>query len=276
MTMRTLYETAWGELRTLRASYSDIEREGTPILAFGRFETARVITAGLNPSEDEFRDSKRLLADGSKEVLRGSRQRFLHWGSGELTEARVTEAFRRSEGYFELGNKYGTWFDRYSEFLEALGCPFVSGKACHTDYISPFATRTGISKCSRETAVRLKGTGLRYWMSVLESCPRLELVFGHGQGWRRVQEEFQCELKDLKTPFDGKGNSSRCLSFSRVTLPNSLRPILLYWWHPNRDGSPLCFLNAREKGLLGDLIKNDAAKRAPDSGLSGESLVVLD
>ena len=59
-----------------------------------------------------------------EEVLRGSRQRFLHRGSGELTEARVTRRFEDLKRYFELGNKYGTWFDRYSGFLEALGSRF--------------------------------------------------------------------------------------------------------------------------------------------------------
>ena len=185
--MRRLYLKAWADLRDLRAISDHIDKECTPILAFGRWRTARIVTAGLNPSTYEFRDPDQKTATGEKCPLVGDRQRFIHWGGGRLTQTRLEEAFRRSDGYFEIGNQYAKWFNKYAEFLDALSVPFIEGRACHTDYVSPFATRVRISRC-RPAADLLEEAGFRCWLDVIERCPRVELIFGHGRGWRRVEE----------------------------------------------------------------------------------------
>jgi hypothetical protein len=137
--IRRLYRDAWQDLKRMREACSDILRQGTPILAFGRWMKASVITAGLNPSPSEFLDD-----DRNNQPLRERDQRFLHWpDDGELTDARVEKAFHRSEGYFELGRYYDEWFDDYEPFLTALSRTFANGEACHTDYVSPFRHNKG-------------------------------------------------------------------------------------------------------------------------------------
>lgn len=257
-----LYDQAFEELRALRSTCAEVDREATPILAFGQWEEARVVTAGLNPSEDEFRDKEQVGADGWKVPLKGEHQRFLHWPkAGILTRDLRNEAFRRAEGYFKLGNAYEDWFGAYTEFLSAIGATFASGNACHTDYVSPFATVEGISKCSPATIKRLKLSGFQYWVSVLELCPRVEMIFGHGHGWRIVEKHFRVSLVAVPTPFDHKGGSARHLSRATIRLAQSDRRILLYWWHPNRDGLPLCWLSRIEKQELGGIVKRDFRKR---------------
>ena len=263
--MQNLYIRAWERLREERHHLSDIDREATPVLFFGRWDAARVATAGLNPSEDEFR--AKTSTDAHKAPLRGAQQRFLHWDDGELTPARLEEALRRACGYFELGNAYSRWFGQYSEFLESLGAPFSTGTACHTDYVSPFATKTGLSKCSGTTRVKLQEFGEPAWVEVLTKCTHVEVLFGHGRGWRRAPDllRFNGDWATIATPFDEKGGR-RCagqphLLYGEGRLGAGGRRLLVYWWKPNRDGSPLCFLGGEEKRQLGAIIKDHGNKR---------------
>jgi hypothetical protein len=69
--MDNLYREAWQQLSADRQALAEIEREATPVLVFGQWQTSRLATAGLNPSEIEFRDR-------FGQPLAGSKQRFLH------------------------------------------------------------------------------------------------------------------------------------------------------------------------------------------------------
>ena len=263
--MQELYGQAWERLRHDREQCPDIDPEATPVLFFGRWDTARVATAGLNPSEDEFR--AKTPKGRCKPALRGDQQRFLHWGDGTLSPARLEEAFRRARGYFELGNAYWQWFGQYSEFLESLGTPFSEGMACHTDYVSPFATRTGLSRCSSRTRAMLCEFGEPVWVEVLIRCTRLEVLFGHGAGWRRVPDLLRLTggWDAVPTPFDQKGGrmwaGKAHLLCGEARLPQDGRRLLVYWWKPNRDGAPLCFLGREDKRRLGAIIRNHANSR---------------
>lgn len=257
-----LYGDAWEDLRKLRTTCTEVDNECTPVLAFGQWRTARLFTAGLNPSEDEFRDKHQLDPNGEKSPLKGKHQRFLHWPKeGLLTSELQQEAFRRAEGYFTIGNAYNDWFGAYSEFLSAMGSTFVEGQACHTDYIPPFATAKGISKCSHSTIAALNVRGFFYWVRMLELCPSVQIIFGHGRGWRRINDFFGVALTDVPTPFDEKGGPTRHLSTASIQLPHTNRNVAVYWWHPNRDGMPLCFLSREEKRELAEIIKRDIARK---------------
>jgi hypothetical protein len=258
--MRDLYRAAWAQLAHDRATLAELEPEATPVLAFGQWRGSRVVTAGLNPSEIEFRAS-----DGSP--LTGDRQRFLHWPADDaLTEERLEAAFARSEGYFTLGNCYARWFNRYNAFLDGVGVSFASGTACHTDYLSPFATRTGIARCSRRTQRRLAAFGYLFWLRVLSALPRAEVIFGHGSGWRAMPALLGFEhWEPLATPFDRKGGGASVsrpfLLFQEVLLPPGERRALVYWWRPNRDGGPLGWLNTAERSELGQIVRAHAQAR---------------
>lgn len=253
--MNEVYKSAWERLAIDRERCADIDPECTPVLAFGDWQTARIVTAGLNPSEDEFWTKP--IRKVGRQPLRNGQQRFLHWGNGVLDDTRLQEAFRRMRGYFRLGNAYSLWFDRYKNFLEALGAPFESGMACHTDYVSPFATRVGLSKCAANTSRLLQDFGESIWIDVLDRCPNIECVFGHGRGWRRVPRILarHSDWKHVPTEFDRKGGKSagQHLWRSNAVLPSG-RSIQVWWWRPNRDGMPFCFLSGKECGRLGSTV----------------------
>src|SRR6478672_1446603 len=72
-----LYAQAWADLARLRgtpAAAAWLLPEATPVLAYGAWQTARIATAALNPSEDEFQ-----TRETPRRALPPERQRLLHW-----------------------------------------------------------------------------------------------------------------------------------------------------------------------------------------------------
>jgi hypothetical protein len=242
-----LYQEAWHELARARRSIEAIERECTPVLVFGQWRTSWLATAGLNPSEMEFRDQGRL-------PLASEQQRFLHWPDDGLG---------RAERYFVRGRAYSRWFDRYTAFLEGAGASFGAGTACHTDYLSPFATTTGVGACSPAIRRKLARYGYPLWVRVLNALPQLRVVFGHGAGWQEMPGLLGFERwTPISTPFDQKGGRTPIprpyLLFAETPLHPSGREIRVYWWRPNRDGAPLTWLNRDEAQQLGALITSSS------------------
>lgn len=264
--MRELYKQSWERLRHDRLTCEEIDREATPVLFFGSYKTARVATVGLNPSEDEFR-----AKNSRRTPLLGDAQRFVHWpADGRLADDLLDEAFRRMEGYFVLGKAYRQWFEGYDSFLSALGATFEDGLSCHTDLCSPFATRTGISQCSRRTRSLLRQYGPTAWVEVLSRIPFVEVVFGHGGTWKEVPDLLgfaKQGWQGISTRFDNeKGGASNMpwpyLLSAMGKIPASGREVAVFWWKPNRNGSPLTWLSAAEKKDLGAEVLN----RAHDMG----------
>ncbi|HUS16347.1 MAG TPA: hypothetical protein VM536_15220 [Chloroflexia bacterium] len=254
-----LYAEAWAGLSRLRTDPLTgpwLLAEATPVLAYGSWQTARVVTAALNPSEDEFQSRGPL-----RTALPPGQQRLLHWPEdGRLTPARLRAARRLMEGYFQLGHAYWTWFGRYRGLLEALGTPFTSGLACQTNYGSPYTTVVGWGAV-RSTAARarLAAEGGLLWRRLLELLPQLDLVVGQGAGWRTVPPLFGFTPADwlpVPTPFDAKGGAAAPrphLLYQRVVVAG--RAVCLVWWRPNRGG-PLTWLSDGEAAQLGSIIQS--------------------
>jgi hypothetical protein len=255
-----LLESSW---RTQTALFTDpvvgrwLLRCATPILAFGRWETARIATAGLNPSEREFMDE-------FGQELQPPQRRFLHRTAthgAEPSASALAEARRMAEGYFELGNAYWLWFERFRPLLDELRWTFESGDACHTDYITPFATKKGIGSVAAPVRRALQSEGLLLWRAVLDLMPALRIVFGIGAGWRLMPEAFSFDNWDpIPTSFDTKGRRAPgpkpYLLHKLVALQG--RSVHLFWWRPNR-GEPLTWLGAAEKRHLAILVKERMA-----------------
>ncbi len=259
-----LYAQAWADLARLRDTPPAapwLLPEATPVLAYGAWQTARIATAALNPSEDEFQ-----TREAPRRALPPERQRLLHWpADGCLTPARLAEARRLAEGYFTRGQAYWTWFGRYRGLLDALGMPFESGLACQTNYGSPYTTVVGWGAV-RSTACRtlLARHGGPVWRALLELMPHLQIVLGQGAGWRTVPPLFGFTpdaWTPLPTEFDRKGGAAAGarphLLHRRVVVAG--RPVDLFWWRPNRGG-PLTWLSDTDARRLGAIIAAVAGK----------------
>lgn len=87
-----------------------------PIPFFGRIDTARVLTVGVNPSPGEFQDNRLWPA-----------------------EADATYISERLVRYFEGDVPPHPWFKPWSVALRSLGLAYESGEVAHID-VSPRAT----------------------------------------------------------------------------------------------------------------------------------------
>lgn len=245
-----LYKDSWIELNRLRKDFNYIlEQECTPVLHFGNIKDAKVITAGLNPSEVEFRENGVPLV--------GNKRRFLHYSesnNGEINADHIDEAFLRSENYFNK-NPYQKWFNKYDSFLEGLECSFKNGSACHTDYYSPFATVKGLSEIdSNISSQQLLKFGLLTWKEILECAPNVEVIFGHGQGHNHMGKLFNFDKWEIvQLPFE-KNIRQKDPFLKKDIIINNSRRITLFWWKPNLNGHGLSILTNEEKRILGKYI----------------------
>lgn len=118
-----------------------------PILFFGDAPVARLLTVGLNPSDQEYVDSH-----GTE--LNGKRRRFHTLASleasarGELTDMQCDRAIEMMRGYFTPGQPVFRWFRPLARVVDAMGASFVGRTAAHLDLVQE-STRpvwSGLSK----------------------------------------------------------------------------------------------------------------------------------
>ena len=145
---------AYIEERVTRSAPLDcfVVNGSTPVVSFGRLESARVATLGLNPSKREFLDSSGHELDGEKR--RFESRRSLSLRSLDPTSSsgaqRIVDACDR---YF-LRSPYRRWFDQLEPMVRAAGASYYEGTACHLDLVQ-WATNPTWAKLSDTTKRRL-------------------------------------------------------------------------------------------------------------------------
>jgi hypothetical protein len=147
---------------------------GCPVPFFGRFDTARVATVGLNPSDREFMKSDGRELDGTDRRFPTLRSLDISDWSG-ADERHLFEIIDSCTHYFER-NPYTAWFNKLDRILAASGHTYfgLCASACHIDLV-PFATRIKWSALTRsvrevllETSASLMGRLIRD--SSIECC----------------------------------------------------------------------------------------------------------
>jgi hypothetical protein len=224
----------------------------TPVLVFGRWQRAEVATVGINPFDREFLNNQRMAPLQIR--------RFLHRRAEDPvipTQEMIATARGMMESYFETGTAYADWFRGFDPFLTGLARPFNSGLACHTDYLSPFATNLGARARTIPPTVRdsLLKDGLVFWWKVLGLMPNLRTVVGMGKGWEIVEDILGAGS------WEGLGDLNE-KRFARYQPPYLLhrwariggKPIQVFWWRPH-FGDPLGGLSVSEKMVLGARIR---------------------
>jgi hypothetical protein len=142
----------------------DVVPSSMPILFFGDLacykasKGLKVVTVGLNPSRDEFPKGKRF---SRFPLMRGwSRQRFNH-----------DKYVQSLASYFE-GDYYRGYFDDFEDVLQAFGVSYRHrnghGRALHTDFCSPFASRNLWGELSNAAQMKFKKRGVPLWQGVIK------------------------------------------------------------------------------------------------------------
>ncbi len=122
-----------------RAVAEQAIRWSCPVPFFGRIDTARLATVGINPSNREFVDfAGAQLRDCEQRFPTLGSLRLSSWGHADFVDLRsILEA---CQTYFDR-NPYGRWFGPLERLLGATGCSYYSPRAtaCHIDIV-PWAT----------------------------------------------------------------------------------------------------------------------------------------
>lgn len=169
-----LLELAWG-LYDRFAEYEFVYKPSFPILFFGDSQRyfksdIRVVTVGLNPSEQEFRSDRKVI----DQFFRFPAARNIH-------QDRVKQKYEKHEkalnDYFK-NSPYTNWFCSFEPFLNAMDCSFyeINGKknsALHTDLFSPLATTPAWSQLRKNNPFKyvraeLEQEGLALWHKLIE------------------------------------------------------------------------------------------------------------
>jgi len=135
-------------------------RGSLPILFFGDAPAARLLTVGLNPSDQEYLDPH-----GSE--LNGEHRRFHTLASLEalarddLSEIQCDRAIDMMRGYFTPGQPIFRWFRPLARVVEAMGASFVGRTAAHLDLVQE-STRPVWSGLTKEDQAMLLAADLPF------------------------------------------------------------------------------------------------------------------
>lgn len=250
----TLYDEVWCRQTELlaRADGANLLDCATPVLAFGDWMSARFATVGVNPSKWEFLDPSEPCTP-----LPPDRRRFLHRLrlASSLDAQTLSSARYLAEGYFSLGHAYD-WFRPFEILLRELGFSYCNGTACHTDYVSPFATAKKIGEIRPVTYVSntLRPEGLEWWRKMLNVMPNLEFVLGIGRGWKFVGKGLgihESQWCQIPTPFDipNKNVEPPWLLHGNTSIND--RAVSVFWWKPYRSDALSWLADWKKPGLAG-------------------------
>jgi hypothetical protein len=160
-------------LARLRAAPSESTVPGSlPVLFFGDLFKAHVVTVGLNPSRQEYLDTR-----GNE--LNGTARRFETLRSLEvpgrtaLSTVHADRAIETMRGYFAADKPVYAWFAGLARVVEGLGASFQEGTAAHLD-LAQEATDpvwSGLGKVDRAEATRLLSSDLPFLKWQFEAFP---------------------------------------------------------------------------------------------------------
>jgi len=157
----------------LRAAPSKATVAGSlPVLFFGDLFKASVVTVGLNPSRQEYVDTK-----GTE--LTGSARRFETLGSLGVSERaalapdHANKAIKTMRDYFGFEKPVYSWFAGLARVVEGIGASFQQGTAAHLDLVQEATDPvwSGLGKVDRAEAARLLTSDLPFLKWQIEAFP---------------------------------------------------------------------------------------------------------
>ncbi len=140
-----------------------------PILFFGDALAARLVTLGLNPSDQEY-------VDGLGAELVGERRRFHTLASLDtakrdlLTQNQCHRAIEMMRSYFAPGHPVFRWFRPLARVVEAMGASFIGRTAAHLDLVQE-STRPVWSGLTKEQQTTLLAEDLPFLRWQLGNLP---------------------------------------------------------------------------------------------------------
>jgi len=105
----------------------------TPVISFGDFTTANLLTLSINPSSNEFRTGSRLLPVGKKRLI--DKELLGITNEEPIREFHAERIWDGCRNYFNEGGNSYNWFNDLDLVLSNIGRSYRDGKSAHVDLV---------------------------------------------------------------------------------------------------------------------------------------------
>ena len=194
-------------------SNCDVVNGSTPVVAFGNFQTARIATLGINPSNLEFLDGKGNLLSEEKQRL-ATLPSIGATTTDKLNHTQVIDIIDSCNSYFQR-NPYMSWFKDLEKVLNrGFNASYLSGSACHLD-LSQWATSSKWSSLSPIARQTLLDDGVSHLNWQLNSSNITHVVVNGISVWNEIKRSGIAEFNDVQKITFGKNNTSATLRIGK-------------------------------------------------------------
>jgi hypothetical protein len=194
----------------------------TPVVSFGDFTRARIVTLSINPSSKEFLKGRKLRPASEKrlvdlEVLGIGPQQ-------DISDSNAEKVWEGCRNYFKAqGNPY-SWFDDLEAILNYANHSYFNGTASHIDLVqsATFPAWASLSPKIKEELLREDYEFFKYQTAVSS----IETILINGRQVYEVAKNtigFELEIKDRITL--KKGNRTFPTSIFSGLGPNNKKVI---------------------------------------------------
>jgi len=171
-----------------------------PVLFFGDLFSARIVTVGLNPSDQEY-------TDGNGQLLAVSRQRFATLDSlgatdrSNLDNEQCDEAIEWMHRYFDQNKPVYRWFAPLQRLVDGLGASFTDGTAAHLDLVQEATdpTWSALGRTDGTEQVRLLAKDLPFLEWQIRTFPIQAVICAGKTVSTHVQRRLDVDIHETGT-----------------------------------------------------------------------------
>ncbi len=228
-----------------------------PVLFFGnlnqyRKSKHRIITVGLNPSEQEFPQGFSRFKGGEELYKKVT-----------LNEGDTQKYLAILSNYFSATNFTYEWFDSYEVLLNSIGASYYARKtkniALHTDICTPLATSPTWRDCPPQMRKELSNKGAIIWDRLIKLLePHLVLISVKQEHLNKIK--FGKEWTKFHTIKNKKDGTERktpyVLEYRKAKINNTTTTFI----HDKPGNVKPFLISGNEKRKIGKIIQDKFLK----------------
>jgi hypothetical protein len=223
-------------LNSIESTSKNILMEGQPIQYFGKIDTAKIATIGLNPSDKEFYSDKfEELTSGLRRFNTLSSLNINNWRN--IEKINILQLKYSMDKYFKI-NPYKRWFNQLENLFFDTGYSYYNDSACHID-LTPYATTVKWSSLSKSEQIHLLKESKHDFISTVEKSKVTAIVLNGSSVINGFLNSFDLELdKQKNEKWDIKTSRGVVAGYSfKGVITLDKRKILVLGYNHNLQSS---------------------------------------
>jgi hypothetical protein len=183
----------YSRIMTSIPSGLSITKGTTPVVYFGKYDSAKSCTISINPSDREFCDKQgEILCDTKARLC--SRKQLCKKDTEVLNKNEAESVIQFCNEYFQR-RPYRSWFDKYERLLNHFDLSYYNGSVVHLDLVQ-WATTPFWNKIDPDIRKQLLEEDLPFLQKLLEKG--FETIFLNGKTVvNEVCKHLKINLKEI-------------------------------------------------------------------------------